>query len=120
MVHGVIKTKGINVRETKNGKLLSEINPEAQPKRQNVVGCSLNRKVDNAKIFVDKIHYDQIEKLRMLRVVHLCARNRFSGKIVGYAKIARKNNLVIYEEVYRLIITFSFTKIMHFGFLKYF
>ena len=36
----------------------------------------------------------------------MCGRNGFSGKIVGYAKIARKNNLVIYEEVHRLIITF--------------
>ena len=37
IVHGVMKAKRINVGETKIGKLLSEINPEAQPKRQNVV-----------------------------------------------------------------------------------
>ena len=108
-----MKAKRINVGETKIGKLLREISPEAQPKRQNVVGSSLN-----PKVFVDKIHYDQNEKLGIFRVVHVCAQNGFSGKIVGYAKIARKNNLVIYEEVYRLIITFSFTKIMHFGFLN--
>ena len=63
IVHGVMKAKRINVGETKIGKLLSEINPETQPKRQNVVGRSLNRKVYNAKIFVDKSHYDQNEKL---------------------------------------------------------
>ena len=89
---------------------MSEINPEAQPKRQNVVGRSLNPKVCNGKIFVGKIHYDQNEKLGIFRVFHVCAQNRFSGKIVGYAKIARKNNLVIYEEVYRLIITFFIYK----------
>ena len=65
IVHRVMKVKRINVGETENGKLLSEINPEAQPKRQNVVGRSLNPKVYNAKIFVDKIHYDQNEKLEI-------------------------------------------------------
>ena len=105
-----MKAKKINVGETKIGKLLSEINPEAQPKRQNVVGRSLNPKVYNAKIFVDKIHYDQNQKLGIFRVVRVCARNGISGKIVGHAKIARKNNLVIYEEVYRLITTFFIYK----------
>ena len=32
MIHGVMKAKGINVSETKFGKTLSEINPEAQRK----------------------------------------------------------------------------------------
>ena len=86
--------KRINVGKTKLKKLLSEINPEAQPKRQNVVGRLLNPKVCNGKIFVDKIHYDQNEKLGIFRVVHVCAQNGFSGKIVGHAKIVRKNNLV--------------------------
>ena len=62
MVHVIMKAKRINVGETKIGKLLSEINPEVQPKRQNVVSRSLNSKVYNAQIFVDKIHYDQNEK----------------------------------------------------------
>ena len=57
------------------------------------------------KIFVDKIHYDQNEKLGIFRVVLVCAPNAFSGKTVGHAKIARKKNLVIYEEVYMLIVT---------------
>ena len=63
IVHRVMKVKRINVGETKIGKLLSEISPEAQPKRQNDVGRSLNPKVYNSKIFVGKIHYDQNGKL---------------------------------------------------------
>ena len=51
MIHGVMKTKGINVSEIKFGKTLSEINPEAQRKRQNVVGRLLSPKVYNAKYF---------------------------------------------------------------------
>ena len=72
IVYGVMKAKTINVGETKIGKLLSEINPEAQPKRQNFVGRLLNPKVYNANIFVDKIHYVQNEKLGIFRVVRVC------------------------------------------------
>ena len=46
----------------------------------------------------------------MFGVVHVCARDGFSGKIVGHATMARKSNLVIYEEIYRLMITFSIYK----------
>ena len=88
-----MKAKRINVGEAKIVKLLSIINPEVQPKRQNLVGRSLNPKVYNAKIFVDKIHYDQNEKLGIFGVVRVCTRNGFSGKIVGHAKIARKTTL---------------------------
>lgn len=35
----------------------------------------------------------------MFGVVHVYARDGFSGKAVGYATIARKN-FVIYEEIY--------------------
>ena len=51
MIHGVMKTKEINVSEKKFGKQLSEINPEAQRKRQNVAGRPLNPKVYNDKCF---------------------------------------------------------------------
>ena len=70
MLHGVMKVKGINVGERKIGKILDEINPEAQKKRQNVAGRSLNPKVYNAEYFGHKIHYDQNEKLGMFGVVH--------------------------------------------------
>ena len=110
MLHGVMKAKGINVGETKIGKILGEISPEAQRKRKNVAGRSLNPKVYNAEYFDHKIHYDQNEKLGIFGVVHVCARDEFSGKIVGHATMARKSNLVIYEEIYRLMITFSVYK----------
>ena len=73
MMHGVMKAKGINVGKTKIGKLLVEINSEAQAKRQNVVCCSLNPKVYSTKYFGNKMHYDQNEKLGMFGFVHVCA-----------------------------------------------
>ena len=118
MMHGVMKDKGINIGETKTGKTLCEINPEAR--RSNVGGSSLNVKVYNAKYFGHKIHYDQNKKSGMFGVAHVCALDGFSGKIVGHATTARKNKLLIYEEVFRLMITFFIHKDDVFGFLKYF
>ena len=46
----------------------------------------------------------------MLGVVHMCTRDGFSDKIVGHATMDRKNNLVIYEEIHRLMITFFIYK----------
>ena len=108
MMHGVMQAKGINVRETKAGKILCEINPEAQRKRQNLAVRSLNPKVYNVKYFGH--NFITNNKLGMFGVVHVCARDGFSGKIVGHATMARKNNLVTYEKVYRLMITFFIYK----------
>ena len=83
LMHGVMKVKGIN-GETKIGIILSEMNPEAQTKRQNVASYLLNPKFCNAKYFDSKIHYDQKKKLGMFGVAHVCARYKFSGKIVGH------------------------------------
>ena len=68
MMHVVMKSKVINVSETKIGKIFGEITPEAQRKRQNVAGRSLNPKVYNAKYF----EYNQNEKLGMFRDSHVC------------------------------------------------
>ena len=46
----------------------------------------------------------------MFGVVHVCVRDGFFGKIVGHAAMARKNNLVPYEEVCTLMITFYIYK----------
>ena len=46
----------------------------------------------------------------MFGVVHVCARDRFSGKIVGHATVTRMSNFLIYEEIYSLMITFSIYK----------
>ena len=49
---------------------------------------------------------DQNEKLAMYGVTHVAARDGYSGKVVGFATMhmLRKNNVTIYEDVYRPII----------------
>ena len=110
IMHGAMKAKGINVGETKIGTILGDISPEVQTKRQNVTSRSLNPKVYNAKYFGDKLDYDQNEKMEMIGVVHVFARDGFSCNIVGHAIMARKINLVLYEETYRLMIIFFIYK----------
>lgn len=44
---------------------------------------------------------DQNEKLVMFGVTHVLAIDGYSGKLVAHSTMAIKNNLKIYEEVYR-------------------
>ena len=101
MLTVTLRSKGILVGETKVGKILKEINPNAQKTREYSAGRSLNPKVYKVDYFGHKIHYDQNEKLGMYGEVHVCARDGYSGKIVGHATMAKKNNIVIYNEIYR-------------------
>lgn len=48
-----------------------------------------------------KLHLDQNEKLGMFGVTHVLAVDGYSNKIVSNATMPIKNNLVIFEEVYR-------------------
>lgn len=50
-----------------------------------------------------KLHLDQNEKLAMFGVTHILAIDGLSKKIVSHITIPVKNNLRIYEEVYRLV-----------------
>lgn len=44
---------------------------------------------------------DQNEKLVMYGVTHVIAVDGYSSFIVGHASMPRKNNLVIYDKVFR-------------------
>ncbi|XP_052249306.1 uncharacterized protein LOC127857051 [Dreissena polymorpha] len=54
-----------------------------------------------AEYFGHKLHMDQNEKLAMFGVTHVLAIDGFSSKIVGSKTMAVKNNLLIYDCVYR-------------------
>lgn len=48
-----------------------------------------------------KIHMDQNEKIAMYGVTHVCATDGYSGRVVSHALMPVKNNLLIYEHVFR-------------------
>ena len=54
-----------------------------------------------ALYFGHKLHIDQNEKLIMFGETHVIARDGYSGKIVGFITMPIKNNLDIYESVFR-------------------
>ena len=54
-----------------------------------------------ANYFGHKLHLDQNEKLIHYGVTHVISVDGFSGMIVSHVTMPIKNNLVIYERVYR-------------------
>ena len=55
----------------------------------------------HAEYFGHKLHMDQNEKLNMFGATHVLAVDGFSSKVVAWATMPVKNNLLIYDKVYR-------------------
>ena len=54
-----------------------------------------------AASFGHKLHLDQNEKLKMFGVTHVLAIDGYSRLIVAHLTIPVKNNILIYEYIYR-------------------
>lgn len=85
MLYGTLQSRGIRIGKTKVG----------------TAGRSLNPRVYHADYFGHKIHFDQNEKLGMFGIVHVCARDGYSGMIVGHSTMFKKNNIIIYNDILR-------------------
>ena len=55
----------------------------------------------HAGYFGHKLHMDQNEKLAMFGVTHVIAIDGYSSCIVGHSTMPKKNNIIIYDAVYR-------------------
>ena len=78
-----LQSKEILVGKTKVGKILKEINPNAQKVREYSAGRSLNPKVYKADYFGQKIYYDQNEKLGMYGVFMPVLKMDIQGKLLA-------------------------------------
>ena len=101
MMTGVLLSKGVSVCEGNIGKSLKRLDPVSQSRREETAGRSLNPKCYTAEYFGHKVHIDQNEKLVMFGVTHVMARDGYSGMIVAHSTMPVKNNLTIYDEVYK-------------------
>ena len=101
MMTGVLRSHGVSVCEEKVGQSLSRLDPSSQRKRAKTAGRSLNPKCYSADYFGHKVHIDQNEKLVMFGVTHVMARDGFSGMIVASSTMPIKNNLTIYDKIYK-------------------
>ena len=78
---------------------VKRLDPASHQIKHEIVGRSLNPKCYNADYFDHKVHMDQNEKLKMVEVNHVIARDGYTGIIVAFCTMPVKNNLIIYDEI---------------------
>ena len=87
--------------EKRVGKVLAQINPRNHARRCNNTARIQNPIPYKADYFGHKLHIDQNEKLVMYGLTHVIAIDGHSRFIVAHALMPIKNNLVIYEKIFR-------------------
>ena len=101
MMTGLLRIKGTCVSGEKVRRALKRLDPVSHQIRRETAGRSFNPKCCNADYFGHKVHIDQNEKLKMFGVTHVMAPDGYSGMIVAFFTMSAKNNLIIYDEIYR-------------------
>ncbi|CAL9696619.1 unnamed protein product [Knipowitschia caucasica] len=97
---GYLSSVGVRTGESRVGKILREVHqPYNELRRRGA--RNLNPVPYYAGYMGHKLHIDQNEKLGMFGATHVVAIDGFSSKIVAQATMPVKNNLVIYDQVYR-------------------
>ena len=100
MLTGHLASEGIRCSEKRVGLSLRRVNPQYHSRRALNTHKQTNPIPYSANYFGHKVHIDQNEKLVMFGITHICAVDGYSGKIVAFATMARKNNKLIYQHVY--------------------
>ena len=93
-----------NVSQKRVENALRSVAPHYHSKRQTDTVWHVNSIPYRADYFGHKLHVYQNEKLEMYGVVHVVAIDGHARYITFGAGMPRKNNKVIYTEVYRLFI----------------
>ena len=101
MMTGSLRSMGVSISERKVVNVLKKICPSTQAERCMQAGRLFNPKVYKVDYFRHKLHVDQNEKLVMYVVSHVVARDGYSGMVTGFTTMAVKNNLTIYEKMFR-------------------
>ena len=101
MLKGYFQTQGVNICSKRIGASLASVAPVYHQQRLTRTEHATNPLPYYAQYFGHKIHMDQNEKLAMYGVTHVCATDGYSGRVVSHAIMPVKNNLLIYENVFR-------------------
>ena len=100
---GHLEAKGMKISESRIGQSLQRVCPSGHTARRTNSVNRLNPVRYSANYFGHKLHIDQNEKLVSFGVTHVVARDGYSGKIVGFLTLPVKNNVAIYDGVYRSV-----------------
>ena len=98
---GLLASQGLRVSQARVGKSLRRTNPQYHHRRSTATARLLNPIPYTADYFGHKVHVDQNEKLVMYGVTHVCAKDGYSGKVVGFITMPIKNNIEIYAHLFR-------------------
>lgn len=101
---GVLASQGIRASSQRIGQSLARVNPAYHSRRKNRTERQINPIPYSSKYFGNKVHIDQNEKLVLFGVTHVCAIDGYSGMIVGFITIPLKNNVLIYQHLYRSVV----------------
>jgi len=101
MVKGYMASCGITAGDKRVGRALSVVSPLYQAQRNSNTARKTNPFPYHADYFGHKLHMDQNEKLAMYGLTEVSACDGYSGKIVAFATMPVKNNVLIYEHIYR-------------------
>ena len=102
---GYLQSKGLLVGERQIGATLPDVNPPYHLQRLNLSEQHMNPIPYSAEYAGHKLHIDQNEKVVMFGLTHICAIDGFSGYIVGFTSMPIKNNVEIYDSMFKNILT---------------
>lgn len=104
MMKGYLQARGVRVLDKRIGSALRDVAPGYHGRRQLLTYRQINPVPYYAEYCGHKMHIDQNEKLAMYGATHVVAIDGYSGFILGLITMPMKNNLIIYENLFRQIL----------------
>lgn len=101
MMTGLLRSRGYRIGERATRLALQTVSSTYHIQRQRGTERLRNPTPYYAEYAGHKIHLDQNEKLADFGLTHVMATDGYSGKIVGASSMPVKNNITIYDDVYR-------------------
>lgn len=101
MLKGYFQSKGLRVSQRRLSEAAKHVAPHYHAARVNDTARLRNPVPYQAFYFGHKLHCDQNEKLVDYGVTHVAAVDGHSLMVVGFATMPIKNNVTIYENLYR-------------------
>lgn len=103
-LQGFLKSRGCFVGERRIGAALNRVCPVYAAARRCRAAVQTNPLPYRADYFGHRLHLDQNEKLVMYGVVHVAARDGYSGCVVGMTNMPVKNAISIYSDLFMPIL----------------